>query len=232
MSDKYFLSDLEQLKKELWHIRKTLIPSLQTQINNSTGGNISELVTRLTAVEGRASTLEDQVSTLQGTVSTNSSSISTFSTSLSGLDTRVTTLESSGGSGSSTGETIDVIFDMRSEDPAINRGFTSGATGGKTFRLNFNIYTSIRVFATLNDFDTQQVIKVAERKKTDTSLFAINTNFSEIYYLKYIFPPAATVFQVGKYGIYTYDTANNNELTITSGSVNTNFFIYRIEGIV
>lgn len=230
MLNNNLVSDLEQLKKEIWYIKKTLIPSLQTQISNSGGGNTSELTSQLTALQTRVTTLEGQVSTLQSSVSGNTTNISSLTTDLSGLTTRVTTLENSGGSGSG-GENIDVIYDMRSNDATINRGYPNGMVGGKIIRMDFSIYRAFRIYASINGCDVQKVIKLAERKETSFFISSMNALYNTINFQRFVLNLTLTAFQVSGYAIYAFDLNNGNVLTVSKGSMHSSFFMYRLEGI-
>lgn len=230
MLNNNLVSDLEQLKKEIWYIKKTLIPSLQTQISNSGGGNTSELTSQLTALQTRVTTLEGQVSTLQSSVSGNTTNISSLTTDLSGLTTRVTTLENSGGSGSG-GENIDVIYDMRSNDAAINRGYPNGMVGSKIIRMDFSVYNKLRIYASLNGCDTQYELKLAERNATSFFMSSMNSAYNTVNFQRFVLNLTLTAFQVSGYAIYSYDLTNGNALTVSKGSLNTSFFMYRLEGV-
>jgi len=129
-----------------------------------------------------------------------------------------------------TGEKVCLIYDMRSTDANINRGWASGASCGKTIRVDFSVFNSIRIFASINGCEVQKVIKVANRKKSDFSINAINSTFSEVNYLRFTFPVANNAIQIGQYGIYTFDL-NENTFSVRKGSSNADFFVYRLEGI-
>ena len=230
MLNNNLVSDLEQLKKEIWYIKKTLIPSLQSQISNSSGCNTSELTSQLTALQTRVTTLEGQVSTLQSSVSGHSSSISTISSDVSSLTTRVTTLESNSG-GSGSGETIDVIYDMRSNDSTINRGYPNGMVGGKIIREDFSGYKAFRIYASINGCDVQKVIKLAERKETSFFISSMNALYNTINFQRFVLNLTLTAFQVSGYAIYAFDLNNGNALTVSKGSMHSSFFMYRLEGI-
>ena len=128
------------------------------------------------------------------------------------------------------GENIDVIYDMRSNDENINRTWTTGATYGKMIRIDFTAYTSLRVYASINGCEVQKVIKVAERKKSDFCVLAINSTFSEICFLRFALSINGSAFQVGQYGIFTFDY-NTNTFFGRKGSTNPDVYMYRLEGI-
>ena len=180
-------ADIEQLKKEVWYLKKNMS-------GGGSGGDVSE---ELEAIEDRIDAIEESVEELE---------------SIAGK------------------EKIDLIYDMRSEDATINRGYTSGATYGNTFRLDFSQYTSIRIYASINGCEVQKVIKVAGRKKSDLSVNAINSTFNSVNYLRFTFPVNNSAFQVGQYAIYSFDL-NNNTFQVTKGTTNSLFFVYRLEGI-
>lgn len=138
-----------------------------------------------------------------------------------------------GGGGDEGGEKIDVLYDMRSSDAAINRGWTTGMKTATVLRTDFSKYTSIRIFATINGFEAQQVLKVADRKNANTSMMAFDTtNYKSLNILKVILATLNTSFQVGGWATYAYDPNNNYSLTVTkSNSSNTNYYVYRLEGI-
>ena len=128
------------------------------------------------------------------------------------------------------GERYDLIYDMRSEDSAINRGWTSGASCGKTIRVDFSVYKKIRLFISMYDQQVYADIPVADRKKSGFNVQAINSTFSEMYFLRFTFPIANNAIQVGQYGTYTFDL-NNNTFSVVKGSSNSDYYVYRLEGI-
>lgn len=142
------------------------------------------------------------------------------------LETAVEEIEGS----LNVGEKIDVLYDMRSDDPDINRTWTSGMVCGKVIRTDYNQYTSLRIYASINGCEVQKVIKIANRKKSDFSVYAINSGFTQICYLRFTFPVANAAFQVGQYAIYTFDLVNNTFSTL-KGSINNDVYVYRIEAI-
>lgn len=180
-------ADVEQLKKEIWYIKKTLASGGQS------GGSAD-----LSALEGRVDELEDAVNEIEGKLN--------------------------------IGEKIDVLYDMRSTDPNINRSWTSGMVCGKVIRTDYNKYTSLRIYAYINGCEVQKVIKIANRYKSDFSIYAINSSFDQICYLRFTFPVANAAFQVGQYAIYTFDLVTNTFSTL-KGSINNNVYVYRIEAI-
>lgn len=223
MINKNYLNDIEQLKKEVWYLRKNL--------GSGGGTDTSELSASISALQSRVSTLEGQMSTVQTSTFQNGSSIAVLSSNLTSLTSRVSALENGGGSGGGGSESINLIYDMRSNDSNINMGLTSGATCGTLFRLDYSVYKSIRLYCSINGCEVQKVIKVAERKKSDITVWAINSTFNQISYFRFVFPVNNTVLQVGQYCIYSYDFNNGNQLSVSKGSVNTNFYVYRLEGI-
>lgn len=149
---------------------------------------------------------------------------------ISAIENRLDSIETDIETNMNVGEEIDVIYDMRSENEDINRTWTSGATYGKMIRVDFTAYTAIRVFASINGCEVQKVIKVAERKKSDFSVNAINSNFNQVSYLRFSLALNGQAFQVGQYAIYSFDL-NNNTFSVEKGSSKDTFFMYRLEGI-
>jgi len=227
MSNTNFIADLEQLKKEIWYIKKTLIPNIQQQ-----GGGNTDVSAQISSLNTRVSLLESKAAELESAISTHSTTIGTHDTDISSLKTRVTDLESNSGSSGSE-EQIDELYDMRSSDATVNRGWTTGMTTARIIRTDFSKYKAIRIYASINGCDVQHVLKVAGRKTGNTSLIGFDvTNYKSLNILKVILATLNTTFQVGGWATYAYDPNNNYSLTVTkSNSQNVNYYVYRLEGI-
>ncbi len=178
---------------------------------------------------GSLSTAKTDVSNLKNTTSSHTTSISSLNTKYNTLSATVESLKNNSGGGG--GVVTDVIYDMRSTNASINRGFTSGIVGNKYFSFDFSPYKKIRVYASLSTCDCQTEISVAERYKQDFCLFAMNSTYTAFHFMKVMLAsPTPNRFTAAGYASITI-TKSSGAVALENASSKTNMFVYRIEGI-
>ena len=183
-----------------------------TIVSNSVANNTSKI-----------NELESFCSSINNSISSINSSVSALSDSLSSLETDVNNLKT---------ENCTVIYDMSSEDSSINLGFTTGMTGTKYISHDFSQYHTIRIYARLYASNCVQEIPVKNRKVAQSAMIVTGSNPIIISSLNILFTiePLLNRLQVGAYGKYTFSSATGTFI-LESGSSNTNFYVYRVEGI-
>lgn len=125
--------------------------------------------------------------------------------------------------------TVDVIYDMRSEDETINHGFTSGIVGGKYLTFDFSPYKKVRVFVTMMNCDCQREIVLQNRNKYDFSFHAQSSSPQMMLYTRAQIPAALNRIALAAYSVWKFNSETG--LTLEYDSSSEDFYIYRIEGI-
>lgn len=154
------------------------------------------------------------------------SQISNLQTQIDELKTQIEEMGTAGGGG----EVVDVIYDMRSEDPNVNLGFTAGMVGSKYITPDLTPYKKLRIFADLKGAEAMAEMDLINRENTNTSLIAIGTTAKILYYLRTFVLSTLARFQVSAYGVWTYSSSTST-LAVEYGSTREDIFVFRIEGI-
>jgi chaperonin cofactor prefoldin len=237
-------STISQLKEDVESLSQTA-----TELASS----ITSLTTNMESVNTYISENNDNINKLIESDSTMNASIEKLATShetrLSNLEEtnasyekRITTIEENNSSitdsinalndkvGNSQGLTIDVIYDMRSDDSTINQGYTTGIIGGSSLNFDFSNYRAINVYATLNSNDCQKIITLTNRNKYDFTFVGASSTLKIYNFMRAQIPSTLNRLIVGSYASITYNSTTS-ALSVDYGTKSTSFFVYRIEGI-
>lgn len=211
----------------------TEIESSFQQLSNTVNGisqNLNSISSSVANNTNNLTSISNMVEEIDNKADNNTSSISTLSASISSLSESVDALQTE--LESAKKEKVELIYDMYSDDPEINWGYTSGAKGNSYFIMDFTKYHSLRVFARMFLAGAIVEMKVKDRKLTDLTMVGANAIPSTICYLKIMLSlePYYNKFQVSGYG--KYDFTGNNSFTMETGLSNDLFYVYRIEGII
>ncbi len=226
---------MEQLKKEVWYLAKVTIPSLNHQGGDSST-EINSLKTQVNAntlelaeVNNKITSLNQITEELRARDDFTNTTISTLEAN---LNSQIEELRSQigGSSSGSSGEIVDVIYDMNSEDAAINRGFTSGMVGGNQFSEDLSIYKRLIVYGVLNKNDAVAISYFHARKYTDITLHNASIGLNNFWFLKVTIPATKNKLVVNFAGYYDTDT-KTGEMTFSREKGNALYYISRVEGI-
>lgn len=178
----------------------------------------------------KINTLEDDIEALNTLTTSQTQTLSTLSQSVEALSSNIQLLEDE--IANAKLEDCNVIYDMSSTDSSLNHGFTSGMVGTNFINFDFSPYHTIRIYARLYSSNCVQEIRVYNRKLTDITLFAAGANPVVLCVMKILFTiePFLNRLQVGAYARYTYSSSSGT-FTAATGTSDSNFFVYRIEGI-
>ncbi len=196
-----------------------LLSSIVSQHSSSILSLRSDIVgiaTTASSAENAVSGLSNQITTLSNTITTNTSKINA-------LEQQIENLSS---------ETVDVLYDMYSEDSAINHNFTSGMKGGNYLQTDFSQYKKIRIYARLYNANAVQEFFVKNRKLADMTLIGVSATPTVLSFLKVQMnlEPYLNRFQVMAYAKYVFSTSSGT-FTLDFGMTSNSFYVYRIEGI-
>ncbi len=221
-------SNIENVTTSITVIENNL-QSLSETVN-TISANIANISLSVETNSNSISLIENKVGNLETITNENSSSISSLSNSISYLSDSISALQTE--IESAKKEKMEVIYDMSSEDPEVNWGYTTGATGNCYFIMDFSKYHTLRVFARLYIGGAITEIKVADRKVADVTMTAASAMPTSIYYLKLMLAlgPNYNKLQISGYGKYDFST--NGTFTMEAGFKNDMFYVYRIEGII
>lgn len=203
------------------------ISSLSGQLS-SLSSDIAQTQSDIAQAQSDIQGLKSRLSSCEEICSGYNADKSALETWKSGIESRLAALETEGGS--SFVEKLDVIYDNKSEDPEINRGFTNGMVGGDAISFNFSKYRKVRFYATMEKNDAIAECYIANRRNNEVCLHTINLGLNKMMYLKVNFTAAADKLTVNYAGWYLTDTSTG-EITFTRDRGNVNYFIYRIEGV-
>lgn len=195
-----------------------------TNITLLTDQNASEISSLKTDVNSSVNTLNNKLISLENNNTTTLNEIETLKAEINSIKSQLGNVSS----GSSLD--FDVLYDMRSEDPLINRGVTAGAVGGTTFNIDLLPYRYLRLFGYVNSYECQDFIKITDRNRTDFTMMSVSTNMKSLNFLKYAIPITLDKIQFSNYGCYTYST-QSFAFSYAYGKTNENYYVYRIEGI-
>ncbi|MCM1324884.1 MAG: hypothetical protein NC218_12285 [Acetobacter sp.] len=195
-------SAVEQLKKEVWHIARVSIPNLGKEL-----GSLS---------------LSDLAS-LTSSVKNNTSKLAKIETQLSSISQQLNSLTEN------FGERFEVLYDMDSSDPNINRGMTSGMVGGDSFEFTKDAYKRLRIFAVIYNNDAVSTVYLDRRKYTDLTLMSSSILLNKLYYLKVTVTVDGNKLVINQAGAYDFNTSTNT-LAFTREKGSEKYYVYRVEG--
>lgn len=176
------------------------------------------------------STLSQTTTNLNNSMSNIEASVSTNSQLISALQAEIETLKSQAGGGGGSSVVEEVIYDMTSEDPAINYGFTSGILGGKYIRPDLAPYSKLRVFFTICKGDQEIEVDLVNRKNYRTGITCAYPSDPRIFLnVSFNITSTKNLFQVLKYTKWTYDTSVP-ELRVEYETSNSDIYVYKIIG--
>lgn len=127
-------------------------------------------------------------------------------------------------------QTVDVLYDMRSEDESINLGYPNGVVGYTNLDIDFTPYSRVRIFASLNNCDCQREIDIVNRYRYDVAMHGFANDRKTFILLRVQVPQTLTKFQVVGYSIWTWSDTDAT-VTVTHDKTSEDIFVYRIEGI-
>ena len=184
-----------------------------------------QFVNDISSLNENNTLLSNSLTNVSSISNQNSNEIETIKQDIQLIKSQLENL--SGGSGLD----YDVLYDMRSDDAAINHGVTSGAVGGTTLMIDLTPYRYLRVFGYVNSYECQDFIKLTDRNRTDFTMMSIATNMKTLNFLKYAIPATMDRIQFSNFATYTYNSAKLSFGSYELGKTNENFYAYRIEGI-
>ena len=184
-----------------------------------------QFVNDISSLNENNTLLSNSLTNVSSISNQNSNEIETIKQDIQLIKSQLENL--SGGSGLD----YDVLYDMRSDDAAINHGVTSGAVGGTTLMIDLTPYRYLRVFGYVNSYECQDFIKLTDRNRTDFTMMSIATNMKTLNFLKYVIPATMDRIQFSNFATYTYNSAKLSFGSYELGKTNENFYAYRIEGI-
>lgn len=123
-----------------------------------------------------------------------------------------------------------IIYDMNSDDPNINKGFTEGAGPGKIITWNEGDYDYVEVYASLNRFSSELKVSSKYRTGTDFTLFAASATGKVLHYLKGMYYPEQKRILASLGCVYTIDSTTNQVSFESIGANTTSHYIARVIG--
>lgn len=226
---------------------ETNIASIQTDLD--------QLKTKVTATTATANlnksnidALEDEDDHLQTQITLNKTDIATLNTAhqttattanqayalAQELKTTVEGLQTSGegGSGSTAGLNGVVLYDMRSEDENVNKGYTTGIpTKTKVYFSALSTYRFLKIYCILNgSYESQLIIDLQNRKGTSFTAIA----WVSIYYLSFLrvkIPTSNEYISFDGFARFIFD-GTTPIYSMNPENITSHYYIFRIEGIV
>lgn len=186
-----------------------------------------DLTSAKQAIEGAQadiSGLKTSVTKNAADISSNSTLIESSSKDISSLTSRVESLEKK----PSGGRTMEVVYDMTSEDADINQGFTEGVGGGKSIYWK-NDYDYLRFYSSLSNLSGILEVPVNNKRHSDVALQAIAANGKTLHFFKLMLnnPTKRISTSLG-----LTLTINSDGTTTVKAALNPDYYIYRVEGII
>ncbi len=206
-------------------IIKGNVSSLSTSVG-SINNTLSAYQTKLTNMTYDISDNHSQIQLQAADLQDHTESIRNNKLNIESLASRVSAVENRPSSGG--GRAIEVIYDMKSTDEAINKGFTTGIPTGNNVYWTDSEYDYIRIFATLNSLYSFIELPTANRPKNDFVMSSLSTNGKTVHYLKGILYYSQKRVAISRGFTYTFDTTTN---TIAFATDNPKYLITRIEGV-
>ena len=195
-------SAVEQLKKEVWYIAKVSIPGLGKELGNLSLSDISGMVNSIKSNTAKLGQIENQLTLMSQQIS---QLVENF------------------------GERFEVLYDMDSTDPAINRGMTTGMVGGNSFEFTKGAYKRLRIYAVIYNNDAVATAYLTTRKYSDLTLMSSSILLNKLYYLKVTVTVDGNKFVVNQAGMYDFNTSTNT-LSYTREKGSAQYYVYRVEG--
>ena len=128
-----------------------------TTINNS----ISTINTSITSLDGSVSSLNNSVSSINGSITSLGNDVQSLNNSVSTINGNITTINSSIGTINtqiSSMEKVTVLYDKKSNDSAINRGYTAGILGQTNLSIDLTGYQYVRIYFTIYNYSAYNVV--------------------------------------------------------------------------
>ncbi|MBE5746254.1 MAG: hypothetical protein E7359_03085 [Clostridiales bacterium] len=186
--------------------------------------DIADAQADISLLNETTTSLSSSVATMEATLTTNSEILATLQAEIQSLKSQI---GSSGGSSTVT----DLIYDMRSEDAAINYGFTSGIFGGKFIKVDLTPYSKLRIFATANNGDVEVEMDLINRQNLRTGVVISNCSSPKMFYNFCVYVPTAkNRVQVLPYAEWYYNSTEQ-VITVENGTTHDHIYVYRVEGI-
>ena len=222
--------NLQTLTSQLNAVSNSLTSTvgLVSDLSASMEGLTNTVAGHITAINGhenQINSLSSRVSALETQFAQHQQNYSTWKTS---VENAITALQDSSG-GQGGGVQLDLIYDNTSADASINRGFTSGIVGGKSFEFDFSQYKKVHVYAGLNRCDAYTVIHLDKRRYAEGCLTAVSVGTNRIMNMKVNITPAKDAFVVNQLGWFEANLSTG-AISSTRDKGNTSYFVYRIEG--
>ena len=195
--------------------------SLIQEVDEGQNNDIAQAQADISSLASETQSLSTTIDGVSQTVTENATTLASLQAEIQSLREQIA---------NAGGESVDVLYDMRSEDPEINKGYTEGIISGEIVTMDFTPYKKVRFFASLIAKDCQKEVDIINRNYYDTTLMAADSTTKKVSYLRAIIPKAKNKLQVQVYGVWTFSNTDNT-LTVDYGTGKTNIFIFRVEGI-
>ncbi|MBE7075986.1 MAG: hypothetical protein E7375_02850 [Clostridiales bacterium] len=115
--------EVEELKKQISFLTKTIIPSLEE--NTQSLESLKEKTNGISALTDQLNDLKEKTNILPE-LSSSIDSLEAKTSIITELDARLDTLEQNSSSGGGGGLVWETVYDKNSPDPNLNLGYTSG----------------------------------------------------------------------------------------------------------
>lgn len=86
--------DIEDLKKEVWFLKNSVIPDIENQISGLGGEDVEEIKLEIVNITNSLNSIQNYLDTLNGKVSTNESNISEVENKISSIQQTLTSINS------------------------------------------------------------------------------------------------------------------------------------------
>lgn len=233
--------------------QSTTLTTFQDQLDtlsSNVSSNTSSLVTlteSLTALTTRVDNLENQTNSLTDSITTINGEITTLETDVNAasatannalslaqnLKTRVDNLNVSGGTGGESSTAClsgVVLYDMRSTDASVNRGYTTGIQNRQKVTIDFTPYRYLKIFTVFgNAYEDQLFIDIRNKKAFTFTSHAWMSNYF-LAFMRIRIPTALNFIMMENYGKVAFD-GSGLPITLADEAEVSKFIIFRIEGI-
>ena len=149
------------------------------------------------------------------------------------LKTRVDNLNVSGGTGGESSTAClsgVVLYDMRSTDASVNRGYTTGIQNRQKVTIDFTPYRYIKIFTVFgNAYEDQLFIDIRNKKAFTFTSHAWMSNYF-LAFMRIRIPTALNFIMMENYGKVAFD-GSGLPITLADEAEVSKFIIFRIEGI-
>ena len=222
------------------------LDTLSSNVSSNTSSLVS-LTESLTALTTRVDNLENQTNSLTDSITTINGEITTLETDVNAasatannalslaqnLKTRVDNLNVSGGTGGESSTAClsgVVLYDMRSTDASVNRGYTTGIQNRQKVTIDFTPYRYIKIFTVFgNAYEDQLFIDIRNKKAFTFTSHAWMSNYF-LAFMRIRIPTALNFIMMENYGKVAFD-GSGLPITLADEAEVSKFIIFRIEGI-